>query len=36
MIDIFDLLEFQVLAAARGIEDYYGFTTGEEAASEDV
>ncbi len=36
MIDIFDLLEFQVLAAARGMEDYYGFFADQEAAKEDI
>ena len=36
MIDILDLLEFQVLAAARNIDSYYGFSREKAAAKEEV
>lgn len=36
MIDILDLLEFQVLAAARDMDSYYGFSREKAAAKEEV
>lgn len=36
MIYVFDLMEFQVLAAAKGIEEYYGFPAAVESDREQV